>query len=140
VNFSASGAVTAGPYPGSFTETGRVGFSRRVYWQAGKLTSSSTSTLSIPFTIASGSTTITGTVTNPAGSGLGISPCVNYYPGGLFVSASNATYTATIQTQGQTAETTFTGTAQASGLFSLSPIVKGTPLSVTLLNFPSPTS
>jgi hypothetical protein len=137
-NFSASGAVTTEPYPGSFTETGRVGFSRRVYWQAGKLTSSNTSTLSISFTITSGSTTITGTITNPAGSGVGITPCVNYYPGGLLVSASNATYTATIQTEGQTAETTVTGTAQVSGLFSLSPIVKGTPLSVTLLNFPSP--
>jgi hypothetical protein len=140
VSFSASGAVTAGPYPGLFTETVRVGFSRRVYWQAGKLTISSTSTLSIPFTITSGSTTITGTVTNPAGSGVGITDCVNYYPGGLFVSASNATYTATIQTQGQTAKTTVTGTAQVSGLFALRPPVKGTPLSVTLLNFPSPTS
>ena len=137
-NLSASGAVTAGPYPGSFSETGRVAFSRRVYWQAGKLTSSSTSTLSISFTITSGSTTITGAITNPAGSGVGITPCVNYYPGGLLVSAFNATYTATIQTEGQTAETTVAGTAQVSGLFSLSPIVKGTPLSVTLLNFPSP--
>jgi hypothetical protein len=140
VKFSAGGAVT-GPYPGSFTETGGVGFSRRMYWQTvpiRKLIISSTLTLSIPFTIGFGSTTITGEITNPAGSG-GSVDCVNYYIGGLDVSAYNATYTATIKTEGQTAETV-TGAAQVSGIFSFSPRVVGTLPWVTLLNFPSPTS
>jgi hypothetical protein len=56
--FTAAGPAT-GPYPGTFAETNaNVSVSAPTY-------TSRTLTLSIPFTISSGSTTIAGTITNP---------------------------------------------------------------------------
>lgn len=135
--YSASGP-TVGPYDGTFTET-QANLSVSTVLAPAPRYSSSTLTLSIPFTINSGSTTITGLITNPAGSG-GTILCFggSFRASGPIVHANAATYTATIESQGHLAQTT-SGTAQVSAAFEAWPYqVMLTPPTVTLLNFPSP--
>jgi hypothetical protein len=131
--FSAAGPAT-GPYPGTFTETNaNVSVSAPTY-------TSRTLTLSIPFTISSGSTTITGTITNPPPYSGGTLLCSggSFYAGGPIANANAATYTATIQSKGQPAQA-LSGTAQVSAAFEFRPQhVLWTPPTATLLNFPSP--
>jgi hypothetical protein len=101
-----------------------------------------TLTLSIPFTITSGSRTITGTVTNPSPYSGGSILCFggSFYPAGPMVYANAATYTATIQTKGQPAKKVG-GTAQVRAAFEFRPQhTLVTPPTVTLLNLPSPVS
>ena len=133
--FSAAGPAS-GPYPGSFTQTNANVRISVLTW------TSRTLTLSIPFTITSGSTTITGTVTNPppyAGGSLGCGSG-SMQTASVIVAANGATYTATIQSKGQPAQNVL-GTAQVSASFEFRPQhVLGTPPTVTLLNFPSPLS
>jgi hypothetical protein len=133
VTFSASGPAT-GPYAGTFTETpANVSVSAPTY-------TSRTLTLSIPFTITSGSTSITGTITNPPPYSGGTILCSggSFHAGGPIVNAQAATYTATIQNQRRLAKAV-SGTAQVSAAFEAWPYqVLGTPPTVTLLNFPSP--
>ena len=130
--FSASGPAT-GSYSGTFTETNaNVSVSKPTF-------TSSTLTLSIPFTISSGSTTITGTIINPPPYSGGTILCFggSFYAGGPIVNANAATYTATIQSPGQPAQTV-SGTAQVSAAFQFRPQqALGTPPTATLLNFPS---
>jgi hypothetical protein len=112
--FNASGKAT-GPYAGSFVEKqGSVSlFNTVIHNQL------SYSALSVPFTIASGATTITGTISHYQSSLLSW-----YLPGfgflcngptvvGLSVNAT-ATYTATIQVPGQ-APQAMSGQANVSG-------------------------
>ena len=132
--FSATGAV-GGPYPGTFTQTNANVSVSVLTW------TSRTLTLSIPFTISSGRTTITGTVTNPppyAGGALGCGGG-SMQTASVIVAANGAAYTATIQSQGHTQSVK--GTAQVSASFDFRPQhVLGTPPTMTLLNFPSPLS
>jgi hypothetical protein len=131
--FSDAGSAT-GPYHGTFTETNAtISVDRATL-------APSTLTMSIPFTVSSGNTAITGTITNPLRSG-GSILCF----GGSFLSAgpvaktNSAAYTATIESQGQPAQTV-SGTAQASAAFRFRPYwaTQATPPTVTLLNLPSP--
>ena len=136
--FSATGPAT-GPYIGTFTETDAdVAVSAQV--KPGMI--SRKLALSIPFAITSGTTTtITGTITNPppyAGGGIG---CFggSFYVAGPIVGANAATYAATIQGQGHTKKVS--GTAQVTASFEFRPQhVLVTPPTVTLLNFPAPSS
>jgi hypothetical protein len=129
--FSAAGPAT-GPYAGTFTETNaNVRVSTQLNPISRKLT------LSIPFTINSGSTTITGTITNPPPYSGGGTSCRNFYPNGPSSNANAATYTATIQSQGQPAQTV-SGTAQFSAAFEFMPHVVAVAPAATLLNFPAP--
>ena len=133
VTFTAAGPAT-GPYAGSFTGAtpATAIVSARITPQISR-----TLTLSIPFTITSGSTTITGTVTNPAPYSGGSLLCVRSPlnpTNGLSVAANSATYTATVQRQGHTQNVK--GTAQVSAAFQGGRVT--TPPNVTLLNFPSP--
>jgi hypothetical protein len=143
-NFNAGGSATGGkdaagnvlpaPYPGTFTDGTLTTPPNNIYVSVRTVT---TLTLSIPFTITSGKTTITGTITNPSPYSGGSLGCT----GGLSVAwvsvaASEATYTATIQTKGQPDQKVI-GTAQVSAVFDFRPrYVVGTPPTVTLLNFP----
>jgi IPT/TIG domain len=131
--FNASGPAT-GLYPGTFTETNaNATVSAPTY-------TTRTLTLSIPFTISSGGTTITGTTTNPSPYSGGTLLCYtgSFDDGGPIVNASAAAYTATIQSNGQPTRTV-SGTAQVSAAFEFRPQhVVGAPPTVTLLNFPSP--
>jgi hypothetical protein len=137
--FTAAGQAT-GPYAGSFTEATSANpataiVSARIIPQISR-----TLTLSIPFTISSGSTAITGAVTNPAPYAGGSLLCYRspFNPtNGLSVAANSATYTATTRTQGQPAHKV-SGTAQVSAAFQGGRVT--TPPNVTLLNFPSPLS
>jgi hypothetical protein len=118
--FNASGKAT-GPYPGSFVETqGSVSlFNTVIHNQL------SYSALSVPFTITSGTSTITGTISHYQSS------LLSWYLGGfgflcngptvvgLSVNAT-ATYTATIQVPGQ-APQAISGQAQVSGSLSTQP-------------------
>jgi hypothetical protein len=146
--FNAAGSATgtnglAPPYPGTFTETSaNVYVSARTVNVSGSVQITRTLTLSIPFTITSGSTTITGTVTNPAPYSGGSILCSggSFYAGGPLVNATAAAYTATIQAKRQPAKKVG-GTAQVGAAFVFRPQhVLGTPPTVTLLNFPSPLS
>ena len=134
MNFSATGSAT-GPYPGQFINTnasgGVSGVQKPGYEQLH---------VSIPFTITSvtsaGTTTITGTITNPypwiGGSYIcnGAAALVGFSAGGL---ANHATYTATIQAPGQPAQT-IGGNVQLRGNFY---IQKGVQTTVTeTLTFP----
>ena len=127
--FSSSGPAT-GPYAGSSTETNanvKVSITYR----------SRTLTLSIPFTIKDGSTTISGTVTNPAPYSGGSILCSggSFYSGGPIVNATAAAYTATIQNARTTQNVV--GTADVSAAFEFRPFhVLGTSETVTLMNFP----
>jgi hypothetical protein len=140
--FSASGPA-AGPYDGTFTETAAKVSVSTVLVSAPTPHPSSTLTLSIPFTISSGSTTITGTITNPPPYSGGSIFCYGggFYAAGPDVNANAATYTATIQSQRQLAQTV-TGTAQVMAGFRGRPLsqpqVLVIPPKVTLLDFPSP--
>jgi hypothetical protein len=134
-SFTAAGPAT-GPYAGSSTEAD-ANVSVSVY-----ILTSRTLALSIPFTISSGSTTITGTVINPppyAGGSL-LCGSGSMQTWGVIVHANGATYTATIQSKGQPAKQV-SGTAQVSAAFQFRPQhVLGIAPTVTLLNFPSPLS
>lgn len=97
-NFSASGSAI-GPYSGQFTNTNAsagISGDRNPPWRT---------TLDIPFTLTSSTTTITGTITNPYPymGGLGFicnaSSIVGFEFGGNW-----ATYSATIQPLGQAPE------------------------------------
>ena len=137
--FSSAGPAT-GPYPETFTEsTANVSVVARTVNVSGSVQISRTLTLSIPFTITSGSTTITGTVTNPPPYSGGSILCAggSFTSGGPIVNASAAAYTATIQTKGQPARTVG-GTAQVSAAFVFPPRCCTTPPTVTLLNLASP--
>jgi hypothetical protein len=131
--FTASGPAT-GSYAGTFTEVA-----------ANVLVSSPTyaytsTTLTLSITIVSGSTTINGTITNPPPYSGGTLSCFggSFFTAGLIANANAATYTATIQSPGQLAQTV-SATAQASAAFQSRPYqILGTPPTVTLLNFPSP--
>jgi hypothetical protein len=128
--FSASGPAT-GAYPGAFTETNAT-----VRVSAPTFTSR-TLALSIPFTIRSGSTTITGAITNPPPYSGGTLLCSNFFAAGPIVNAGAAAYTATIQSKGLPGQTV-SGTAQVSAAFEFRPRhVLGTPPTATLLNFPA---
>jgi hypothetical protein len=131
--FSAAGPAN-GPYPGTFTQINANVSVSVPTW------TSRTLALSIPFTISSGSTTITGTVTNPpqyAGGSL-VCGSGSMQTAGVIVAANGATYTATIASKGHPA-LSVSGTAQVSAAFDFRPrYVVGTPPTVTLLNFPSP--
>ena len=134
--FSATGPAT-GPYPGTFTETNATVTVSAQY----KPQISRKLTLSIPFEITSGTTTITGTITNPPPYAGGSILCGggSLPAAGPIVGANAATYTATIQSQGHTQKVT--GTAHVSASFEFRPQhIVGTPPTVTLLNFPSPLS
>jgi hypothetical protein len=149
-NFNAGGSATGGkdaagnvlpaPYQGTFTAGTLTGATSPNVKVIVPLRTVTTLTLLIPFTITSGKTTITGTVTNPPPYSGGSLGCT----GGLSaawvsVAASGATYTATIQTKGQP-DQNVTGTAQVSAVFAFRPRhVVLTPPTVTLLNFPTPT-
>jgi hypothetical protein len=127
--FSSSGSASD-PYAGSFTETNANVKVSVTY-------TSRTLTLSIPFTIKSGGTTITGTVTNPAPYSGGSLLCFggSFYTGGPIVNATAAAYTATIKSAGITQNVN--GTADVSAAFDFRPFhVLGTAPTVTLLNFP----
>jgi hypothetical protein len=102
LNFNASGTAT-GPYPGPFTETGHAGLR-----SPGPCTSGPGSgNIGIGFTINSGATTISGTIHNRL-SGLLFWCCsISFGP-------SVGTYTATIQTPGQTPQP-ISGAAAVSG-------------------------
>jgi hypothetical protein len=131
--FNASGPA-AGPYSGTFTET-----NANVSVSVPTWTSSRRLTLYIPFTITSGSTTISGTVTNPSPYSGGTLLCSggSFFSGGPIVNASAATYTATIRSKGQPAQTV-TGTAQVSAAFDFRPRqALGEAPTVTLLALPS---
>jgi len=137
--FTAAGPAT-GPYAGSFTAATPANPATAIVSARITPQISRTLTLSIPFTISSGSTTITGTVTNPAPYSGGSLLCVRgpFYPtNGLSVAANSATYTATIQTQRQPAHKV-SGTARVSAAFQGGRVT--TSPNVTLLNFPSPLS
>ena len=131
VTFSAAGPAT-GPYTGTFTDTDAY-----VRVSTPTVPSSNQLTLSIPFTINSGSTTITGTITDPAPYSGGAIFAVTS-TAGTIVNANAATYTATIQHQGQH-DKTVSGTAQFNASFEFSPqhILAAAP-TATLLDFPSP--
>jgi len=132
--FSAAGPAS-GPYLGTFTQTdANVSVSVSVLTPTTR-----TLALSIPFTITSGSTTITGTVTNPPPYAGGSLLCASgWQTAGVIVAANGATYTATIQSQAQPAKKV-SGTAHVSAAFQFRPgYVVGTPPTMTLLNFPSP--
>lgn len=120
--FNASGNAT-GPYPGPFVdEQGSAGlFDTVIHNQL------SQSALSVPFTITSGNTTITGTISNYQSSrfpnlgplgGLGFL-CTGPTVAGLSVNTT-ATYTATIQAPGQ-APQAISGQAHVSGSVSIQP-------------------
>jgi len=132
--YIAAGPAT-GPYPGTSNQTNANVSVSVLSW------TSRTLTLSIPFTISSGGTTITGTVTNPptyAGGSL-LCGSGSMQTAGVIIAANGATYIATIQSQGHTQSVK--GTAQVSASFEFRPQhVLGTPPTVTLLNFPSPLS
>ncbi len=130
--FTSTGPAT-GPYPGTFTETNANLSVSRPSLASNRLT------LSIPFTIISGTTTITGSITNPPPYSGGSLLCWSgsFFDGGPNAAAGAATYTATIQTEGQPAQTT-SGTAQFSASFRFQPILQVSMPTATLLNFPSP--
>ena len=133
--FTAAGPAT-GPHAGSFTEAtpATASVTARITPQISR-----TLTLSIPFTISSGSTTITGTVTNPPPYSGGSLLCFRspFNPtNGLSVAANSAAYAATVHSQGHTQSVK--GTAQVSAAFQGGRVT--TPPTVTLLNFPSPLS
>jgi hypothetical protein len=118
--FNASGNA-AGPYPGSFVEEqGSAGlFDTVIHNQL------SQSSLSVPFTITSGNTTITGTISHYQSTlmigglwGFGFL-CNGPAVAGLSVN-SNATYTATIQVPGR-APQAISGPAHVSGSVSTQP-------------------
>jgi hypothetical protein len=99
--FQATGTAT-GPYPGPFTATG----SASLHGNYGPLAEGY---LGIGFTITSGSTTITGTITrNPLYGGVNCGGSIGF-------STSSATYTATIQA-GNTTQTISGAAAVAGGL------------------------
>jgi hypothetical protein len=134
--FTAVGPAT-GPYAGSFTEATPGNPATAIVTARIVPQITRTLTLSIPFTISSGNTTITGTVTNPASYSGGSLLCFRspFNPtNGLSVSANSATYTASVQSQGHTQSVR--GTAQMSATFQGGGVT--TPPNVTLLNFPSP--
>ena len=117
--FNSSGNAT-GPYPGPFVdERGSAGlFDTVIHNQL------SQSALTVPFTITSGTATITGTITNYQSSrfpnlgplgGLGFL-CNGPTVAGLSVNTT-ATYTATIQAPGQ-APQAISGHAHVSGSLS----------------------
>jgi len=132
--FSATGPAT-GPYPGTFTETNaNVTVTAQFKPQISRKL-----TLSIPFAITSGTTTITGTITNPPPYAGGSILCGggSLPAAGPIVAANAATYTATIQSQGDTQKVT--GTAHVSAAFEFRPQhVVGTPPTATLLAVPAP--
>jgi hypothetical protein len=145
-NFDSAGSTTGGngvpaPYPGTFAVTAaNVNVTARVVPVPGSVRFAKTLTLSVPFTITSGSTTITGTVTNPAPYAGGSLLCGSgsMPSAGVIVAANGATYAATIQSTGQPAKK-ISGTAQVSAAFQFRPrYVVGAPPTITLLDFPSP--
>jgi hypothetical protein len=136
--FSAAGPAT-GPYAGSFTEATPANPATAIVSARITPQISRTLTLSIPFTINSGSTTVTGAVTNPAPYSGGFLLCIHgplTPTNGLSVAANSATYTATVRSQGHTQSVK--GTAQVSAAFQGGRVM--TPPSVTLLNLTSPVS
>jgi len=129
-NFNAAGSATA-PYPGTFTETNASA-------SLSRSTGKTQLKLAIPFTINSGTTTITGTITNPkpyAGGSPLCGPSFQIY--GIAVGTNGGQYTATIQRPGQPAHT-ISGTAQINGGFQFRPPGRQTTVTETLLAFPSP--
>ncbi len=114
--FSAAGTAT-GPYTGQFTNTNATG-SVSGYQKPGQMFLR----LHIPFTISSGTTTITGTINPPNPDTL---PGWFLCNGSTFTGFEAATgnwlnYTATIQTLGQPAQT-ISGTAAVDGNFYIQP-------------------
>ncbi|HYB28102.1 MAG TPA: hypothetical protein VEF89_15905 [Solirubrobacteraceae bacterium] len=111
--FNASGEAT-GPYPGSFVENqGSASLSETVMHNQ-----LSADSISVPFTITTGATTITGTISHsqfsryPNLNGFGFL-CAGATVVGLSVNTT-ATYTATIQAPGQTPQA-ISGQAQVFG-------------------------
>lgn len=129
-NFNVAGSA-AGPYPGQFTETNA----------SASLSRSASKTqlkLAIPFTISSGTTTITGTITNPKPYAGGSPLCGSgFLIFGIDVGTNAAQYTATIQRPGRPAQT-INGTAQVNGGFQFRPPARQTIVTETLLAFPAP--
>ena len=129
-NVTLAGSA-AGPYPGPFTETNATASLSR---NAGKTQLK----LTIPFTITSGRTTITGTITNPqpyAGGSPLCGPSFSIY--GIDVGTTAAHYTATIKRPGRPAQT-INGTAQINGGFQFRPYGRQTTVTETLLALPAP--
>jgi hypothetical protein len=135
VAFNAAGS--AAPYAGTFTEANASASLTRIaavkpYTQL---------KLAIPFTIVSGSTTISGAIANPSPYAGGYYSCFggSFHIGGVLVNANGATYTATIQRSGQPAQTV-SGTAEITGGFEFQPygVSHSTTVKETLLNLPSP--
>jgi len=129
-NFNAAGSPAA-PYHGNFSETNA----------SASLSRSAGNTqlkLAIPFTISSGTTTITGTITNPKPYAGGSPLCgPSFYISGIDVGTNGGQYTATIQRPGQPAQT-ISGTAQINGGFQFRPPGRRTTVTEALLAFPSP--
>jgi hypothetical protein len=120
-----------GPYAGNFTETNATASLSR---SAGKTQLK----LAIPFAISSGTTTITGTISNAkpyAGGSPLCGPSFQIF--GIDVTTNGAQYTATIQRPGLPAQT-ISGTAQINGGFQFRPFGRQTTVTETLLAFPSP--
>jgi len=106
--FNAAGSATGpngvpAPYPGQFTETKANASLSGSMWP---LPVHLNLTLSIPFTISSGTTTITGTITNPSPYAGGNPVCgTGWSIWGVGVGASGAKYKATIQRPRRPAQT-----------------------------------
>jgi hypothetical protein len=113
-SFSAVGSAT-GSYAGQFTNTNAWASVSGILLKPGYIQLR----FGIPFTITSGATTITGTITNPYPWIGGLFECGTVYGG-----SSRATYTATIHPAGQT----ISGAAQV--ILSI-PIKTGAPGTIT---------
>lgn len=107
VSFNAAGPAT-GPYPGEFTEKNGNANVSGTFLKPGYIQLR----LGIPFTINAGSTTITGTISNPYPWIGGLFSC-----GAVIANASRATYTATIDSAGLVQ--TVSGSAQFQSTLSI---------------------
>ncbi|HUO71564.1 MAG TPA: hypothetical protein VMU39_12365 [Solirubrobacteraceae bacterium] len=129
-NSSVAGSA-AGPYPGQFTEPNAIASLSR---SAGKTQLK----LTIPFMITSGTTTITGTITNPTPYAGGSPLCGSgFLIFGIDVGTNGAQYKATIQRPGRP-DQTINGAAQINGGFQFRPPGRQTTVTETLLAFPAP--
>jgi hypothetical protein len=112
VTCSASGTAT-GPYPGPFSETGHA---HLLAMGGGCIIGSRPGwgSIGIGFTINSGATTISGTIHNDLRSGVLFWCCIGSFDPSISFGPSVGTYTATIQTPGQTPQP-ISGAAAVSG-------------------------
>jgi hypothetical protein len=129
-NSNVAGSA-AGPYPGQSTEPNAIASLSR---SAGKTRLH----FAIPFTISSGTTTITGTITNPEPYAGGSPLCGSgFLIFGIDVGTNAAQYTATIHRSGRP-DRTINGTAQIGASFQFRPPGRQTTVTETLLAFPAP--